>query len=76
MSAPQTPAVKAFDTAYPGSMVARGDGYYVERNGHRSMAAALVELIASRDREIEDLRDALKDAQDRLAKATGSASHG
>lgn len=51
-----TPAVKSFDTAYPGSMVERIDGYYVERNDHKSMAAALVELIASRDRELEDLR--------------------
>ncbi len=51
--------VKAFDTAYPGSMCEREDGYYVERNDHKSMAAALVELIASRDREIEDLREAV-----------------
>lgn len=74
MTARHTPSVKAFDTAYPGSMVERCDGWYVERTDHKSMAAAMVELIASRDREIEDLREALKDAQDRLALATGSAS--
>lgn len=51
---------KAFDSAYPGSMVERHDGYYICRNDHVSLAAALVELIASRDREIDDLRSALK----------------
>jgi hypothetical protein len=56
VSTKQAPAVKAFDSAYPGSMCERVDGYYIERNDHKSMAAALLELIASRDREIEDLR--------------------
>ncbi len=57
MSAQNIP--RTFDTAYPCSMVERKDGYYIERNDHESMAAALVELIASRDRELEDLRGAL-----------------
>ena len=51
--------IRAFDSAYPGSMSQRNDGYYVERNDHKSMAAALVELISSRDRELEDLRGAI-----------------
>lgn len=62
MSAGNYYTVRAFDSAYPGSMFERKDGYYVERNDHKSMAAALVELIASRDRELEDLRDAVKHA--------------
>ena len=56
-------AVRSFESAYPGSMFERRDGYYVERNDHKSMAAALVELIASRDRELDDLRDAVKSYQ-------------
>lgn len=64
-------AIKAYDTAYPGSMMPRADGYYLERNDHKSMAAALIELIASRDREIEDLRDALHDARAAIKKAEG-----
>ncbi|MBU0601101.1 MAG: hypothetical protein KKD25_01710 [Gammaproteobacteria bacterium] len=55
--------VRAFESAYPGSMFERKDGYYVERNDHKSMAAALVELISSRDRELDDLRDAIKSYQ-------------
>ena len=51
--------IRAFDSAYPGSMSQRNDGYYVERDDHKSMAAALVELIGSRDRELDDLRDAI-----------------
>lgn len=49
--------IQAYDSAYPGSMVDRDDGYYLCRNDHKSLAAGLVELIASRDRELEDLRD-------------------
>lgn len=52
--------VRAFDSAYPGSMFERKDGCYVERDDHKSMAAALVELIAARDRTIDDLNDAVR----------------
>lgn len=61
--------VKAFESAYPGSMFERKDGYYVERNDHKSMAAALVELIESRDRELEDLRESVKSYQRMLDAA-------
>ena len=44
-----------WDSAYPGSMRERDDGFYIRRDDHASLAAGLVELIASRDREIEDL---------------------
>lgn len=45
----------------------REDGYFLRRNDHVTLAAALVELIASRDREISDLRDAV-DAYERMLK--------
>lgn len=48
------PTVKAFDSAYPGSMCERENGDYVERKDAASLAAALLEQIHSRDREIED----------------------
>jgi len=48
--------VVAYDSAYPGSMCERENGRYIDRDDQNSLAAALVELIASRDREIEDLR--------------------
>ncbi|MGH7462816.1 MAG: hypothetical protein ACREMA_17555 [Longimicrobiales bacterium] len=57
MSAAHTP--KGWDSAYPGSMAQRNDGYFLRRDDHTSLAAALVELIASRDREIDDLREAV-----------------
>lgn len=69
MSAGGYYTVRAFDSAYSGSMFERKDGYYVERNDHKSMAAALVELIAVRDRELEDLRDAVRMYQRMLAAA-------
>lgn len=46
--------VTAYDTAYPGSMCEREGGDYVERKDTASLAAALLEQIHSRDREIED----------------------
>lgn len=65
----QMPAPKGYDSAYPGSMHERNDGDYLCRNDHVSLASALVELIASRDREIADLRDALEEAQAVIARA-------
>lgn len=46
--------VRAFDSAYPGSMFERNDGYYVERKDVASLAAAMLEQIHARDRDIED----------------------
>lgn len=51
--------LRTFDSAYPGSMFERVDGGYVERDDHKSLAAALVAQIDSRNREIEDLREAI-----------------
>ncbi len=48
--------MKAFDSAYPGSMVERIDGHYVLRDDYISLAAALVHAITTRDRAIEDLQ--------------------
>lgn len=58
MSAAHTPV--GWDTAYPGSMSERNDGYFLRRDDHKSLAAALIELIDSRDHEIEDLRDGIQ----------------
>ena len=51
--------VRAFDSAYPGSMFERNDGYYVKRKDAASLAAALLEQIHERDRDIEDAQFAL-----------------
>lgn len=53
-----TLAIKAFNSAYPGSMCERTDGDYVERKDATSLAAALLEQIHSRDRDIEDTQAA------------------
>ncbi len=47
--------IQSFDTAYPGSMVARKDGQYIDRLDTTSLAGALLEAIQTRDRKIEDL---------------------
>ena len=49
-------AVKAYDSAYPGSMFEHNDGDYVERKDAASLAAALLEQVHSRDDQIEDWR--------------------
>ena len=59
--------IKAFDSAYPGSMFERKDGGYVERDDHNSLAAALIYQIDSRNRDIEDLRTTLEN-YDRLTR--------
>ena len=41
-----TITVRAFDSAYPGSMFDKPHGEYVERGDASSLAAALLELIA------------------------------
>lgn len=60
MNAPKGYTVRAFDSAYPGSMCERAGGYYVERDDYKSMATALIDLIALRDRTIDDLNDAVR----------------
>lgn len=48
--------IKAYDSAYAGSMVERIDGGYVERDDAESLAASLLALIKSGDRAAEDLQ--------------------
>lgn len=59
IKAPMQVHLHAFDTAYPGSMSERPDANYVRRDDPESLAAALIECIRARDREIEDLKAAL-----------------
>lgn len=62
MSTATTPALalRTFDSAYPGSMFQREDGDYVRRADPDSLAAAMLEHIATREQRIRDLEDALK----------------
>ena len=55
-----TVTVRAFDSAYPGSMFDKPHGEYVERGDASSLAAALLELVAKHKRDAEDFEDALK----------------
>ena len=55
-----TITVRAFDSAYPGSMFDKPHGEYVERGDASSLAAALLELVAKHKRDAEDFEDALK----------------
>ena len=55
-----TVTVRAFDSAYPGSMFDKPHGEYVERGDASSLAAALLELVAKHKRDSEDFEDALK----------------
>lgn len=65
--------IKAYDSAYPGSMFLRDDGNYIERTDIDSLVAALVEAVRARDRTIEDLEGALEqmkeDARAREARS-------
>jgi hypothetical protein len=56
--------VKAYDTAYPGSMFPRSGstGGYVERDDAASLAAALLEQIAASQSKAELATDALNAA--------------
>lgn len=47
-------ASKFYDSAYPGSMCARADGDFVQRFDAASLAGALLALIRSKDRDLED----------------------
>jgi hypothetical protein len=47
-------AAKLYDTAYPGSMVPRKEGGYVEADDHSSLAAALVAKVHRLQNEVED----------------------
>lgn len=65
--------MNTYDTAYPGSMMPRGDrGTYLDRNDHVSLAEALLEAIAEKGRCIADLEFAHQQlgiiAQERGAK--------
>lgn len=62
--------MKAFDSAYPGSMHEAIDGQYIERTDPVSLAAALLEVIATRDRQIEDLQNLLRQIGDRAHDAS------
>ena len=55
-----TVTLRAFDSAYPGSMFDKPHGEYVERGDASSLAAALLELVAKHKRDAEDFEDALK----------------
>ena len=55
-----TITVRAFDSAYPGSMFDKPHGEYVERGDASSLAAALLELVSKHKRDAEDFEDALK----------------
>ena len=55
-----TVTVRAFDSAYPGSMFDKPHGEYVGRGDASSLAAALLELVAKHKRDAEDFEDALK----------------
>ena len=47
--------VRAYDSAYPGSMVERLDGQYIDREDIQSLLEALSDAIKKRDQKIEDL---------------------
>jgi hypothetical protein len=53
--------LRAFDTAYPGSMVERDDGGYVRRDDNQALIAALAANIAADKAAIQDLQDAAND---------------
>ena len=59
--------IKAFDSAYPGSMFEKPDGSYVERDDAASLAAALLEIIASGKRSVSDYQDAFEQHQQEIA---------
>lgn len=63
------PVVKAFSSAYPGSMFERKDGGYVERDDAQSLAAALLALVASGDRAAEAAKDELMAVRGQLERA-------
>ncbi len=56
--------IKAFDSAYPGSMFEKPRGSYVERDDAKSLAAALLEIIATEKRSASDLLDELQESRD------------
>ena len=55
--------MKAYESAYPGSMFERTDGGYVQRDDADSLAGSLLALIKSADRAAEDLQGALTEAE-------------
>lgn len=55
---------KAYESAYPGSMTEREDGLYIRRDDPHSLAVALLGIIGHQERQLEDLKAALKEARD------------
>lgn len=60
--------LRAYESAYPGSMFERADGGYIERDDAESLASGLLALIKSGDRAAEDAGDALAQANLDLVK--------
>jgi hypothetical protein len=50
--------LRAFDSAYPGSMFPSPQGDYIDRRDADSLAAALIEAVTTRDKHVEDLQAA------------------
>jgi hypothetical protein len=50
--------MKAYESAYPGSMCERRDGDYIRRDDLDSLLEAIRELVTEHKRTAEDLSDA------------------
>lgn len=64
--------IQSFDTAYPGSMVARKDGQYIDRADTTSLAGALLDAIKIQDCRIEDLEFTLSLARIELGNTSAA----
>jgi hypothetical protein len=62
--------VRAFDSAYPGSMSEKDHGGYVERDDAKSLAGALLALIKSGDDANEYAHDRIAALESQLAAVT------
>lgn len=54
--------MRAFSSAYPGSMFEREDGDYIERSDAASLAEALLEIVKKGSDRMEDLAAQLAEA--------------
>lgn len=61
--------MKAYQTAYPGSMMESADGAYVRRDDPESLAAALLECVRREQERSDNLTGALDDAAVELENA-------
>ena len=59
--------IQAFNEGATAYMVAHKDGRYIERTDAHSLAGALLEGLAIRDRKIEDLESALTQAKNQIS---------